>query len=118
MALWIVATRLLCPWDSPGKNTGVGCYALLQGIFLTLGWNPHFLSLLDWQEGYFTTSTTRETPKARYILLLLLLLSHFSWYILLIVILRLIRGARARARTHTHTHTHLNFMYTTYLKKK
>ena len=31
--------RLLCPWDSPGKNTGVDCHALLQGIFLTQGWN-------------------------------------------------------------------------------
>ena len=30
-------TRLLCPWDSPGKNTGVGCHALLQGIFPTQG---------------------------------------------------------------------------------
>ena len=30
-------TRLLCPWDSPGKNTGMGCYALLQGIFPTQG---------------------------------------------------------------------------------
>ena len=28
-------TRLLCPWDSPGKNSGVGCHALLQGIILT-----------------------------------------------------------------------------------
>jgi len=27
--------RLLCPWDSPGKNTGVGCHALLQGLFPT-----------------------------------------------------------------------------------
>ena len=27
--------RLLCPWDSPGKNSGVGCHFLLQGIFLT-----------------------------------------------------------------------------------
>ena len=27
--------RLLCPWESPGKNTGVGCHALLQGIFPT-----------------------------------------------------------------------------------
>ena len=27
--------RLLCPWDSPGKNTGVGGHALLQGIFPT-----------------------------------------------------------------------------------
>ena len=32
-----VATRLLCPWDSPGKNTEVGCHALLQGIFQTQG---------------------------------------------------------------------------------
>jgi len=33
-------TRLLCPWDSPGKNTGVRCHALLQGIFPTQGSNP------------------------------------------------------------------------------
>ena len=26
-------SRILCPWDSPHKNTGVGCYSLLQGIF-------------------------------------------------------------------------------------
>ena len=36
-------TRLLGPWDSPGKNTGVGCYSLLQGIFLTQGSNPSLL---------------------------------------------------------------------------
>ena len=30
-------TRFLCPWDSPGKNTGVGCHYLLQGIFLIQG---------------------------------------------------------------------------------
>ena len=33
-------SRPLCPWDSPGKNTGVGCHALLQGIFPTQGSNP------------------------------------------------------------------------------
>ena len=38
--------RLLCPWDFPGKNTGVGCHFLLQGIFLTEGSNP---CLLHWQ---------------------------------------------------------------------
>ena len=27
---WTAATRLPCPWDSPGKNTGVGCHFLLQ----------------------------------------------------------------------------------------
>ena len=32
--------RLLCPWDAPGKKTGVGCHALLQGIFPTQGLNP------------------------------------------------------------------------------
>ena len=43
---WTVAVRLLCPWDFPGKNTGVGCHFLLQGIFPTWGSNP---SLLYWQ---------------------------------------------------------------------
>ena len=43
--------RLLCPWDSPGKNTGVGCHALLQGIFPTQGSIPHLLHLLHWQAG-------------------------------------------------------------------
>ena len=33
-------TRLLCPWDSPGENTGVGCHAFLRGIFPTQGSNP------------------------------------------------------------------------------
>ena len=31
------------PWDSPGKNTGVGCHFLLQGIFLTQESNPGLL---------------------------------------------------------------------------
>ena len=36
--------RLLSPWDSPGKNTGVGCPALFQGIFPTQGSNPCVMS--------------------------------------------------------------------------
>ena len=40
---WTVAHQLLCPWNSPGKNTGVGCHALLQRIFLTQGLNPGLL---------------------------------------------------------------------------
>ena len=42
-------TRLLCPWDSSGKSTGVGCHFLLQGIFLTQGSNlglPHYRQTL------------------------------------------------------------------------
>ena len=35
--------RLLCPWSSPGKNTGLGFSFLLQGIFPTQGSNPCLL---------------------------------------------------------------------------
>ena len=38
-------TRLHCPWDSPGRNTRVGCHALLQGIFSTQGWNLYLFCL-------------------------------------------------------------------------
>ena len=68
---WTVACRLLCPWDSPGKNTGVGCHALLQGIFLTQRLNPLLLSLLHWQAGSLPlapsqASTVRELRTSRY----------------------------------------------------
>ena len=39
-------TRLLCPWNFPGKTTGAGYYFFLQGIFSTQGLN---MSLLHWQ---------------------------------------------------------------------
>ena len=44
-------TRILCPWDSPGKITGVGCHAFFQEIFLTQVLNPHLLGLPHWQAG-------------------------------------------------------------------
>ena len=48
-------TRLLCPWDSPGKDTGVGCHALLP----TQGWN---LSLMSpaLAGKFFTTGITSQ----------------------------------------------------------
>ena len=36
-------TRLLCPWNSPGMNTGMDCQSLLQGILPTQGTNLHLL---------------------------------------------------------------------------
>ena len=42
-------TKLLCPWDSLGKNTGVGCHFLLRGIFPTEGLKAHLLHILHWQ---------------------------------------------------------------------
>ena len=35
----LCSARLLCPWDSPGKNIRMGCHALLQGILPTQGLN-------------------------------------------------------------------------------
>ena len=43
-------TRFLCPWNSPGKKTGVRSHFLLQGIFPNQGSNPYLLCLLHWQE--------------------------------------------------------------------
>ena len=51
-SLWphgLQPVRLLCAWVFPGKNTGVSCHSLLQGIFPTQELNSHLLSLLHWQ---------------------------------------------------------------------
>ena len=42
-----------CPWYFPGKNTGVGCHFLLQGIFLIQGSNPHLLCLLHCRQNFY-----------------------------------------------------------------
>ena len=60
-SLWprgLQTTWLLCPWDFPGKNTGVGGHALLQGIFLPQGLNPHLYCFPPLTGGIFTNSTT------------------------------------------------------------
>ena len=41
---------LFCAWDSPGKNTEVGCHALLQGIYLTQGLNFCLLHFLHYRQ--------------------------------------------------------------------
>ena len=51
--------RRLCPWDSPGKRTVMGCHALLQGIFSTQGFQVSGIA-----GGFFTVSATREAPAA------------------------------------------------------
>ena len=53
--------RLLCPWNSPGKNTGVGCHSQLQGIFPTQGPNPGLLHC-RWILYYLRH---QESPRSR-----------------------------------------------------
>ena len=49
--------RLLCPWNFPGKNTGVSCCFLLQGIFSTKGLNPMSPTLAG---GFYITELPRK----------------------------------------------------------
>ena len=76
VTLWTIAPRLLCLWDSLGKNTGVDCHALLQGIFPTQGSPPphppllhcskildylsHLGSLMTYEEGYRKPARDRK----------------------------------------------------------
>ena len=53
-------TRLLCPWDFPGKNTGMGCHFPLQGMFPTQGSNP---GLLHCRQTLSCLSYQRTVPK-------------------------------------------------------
>ena len=45
---------VLCPWDSPGRNTGVGCHFLLQGIFPAQGSSPRLMYPTHWH-AFFAT---------------------------------------------------------------
>ena len=51
--------------DSPGKNTGVGCHALLQGIFSTQGSNPGLIQVSHITGRLSTIWATREAPTYR-----------------------------------------------------
>ena len=58
---------LLCPWDFPGKSTGVGCHFLLQGVFPTQGWNlglPHCRQML-YHLSYQRSHVTYVRPPKR-----------------------------------------------------
>ena len=63
-------TRLLCPWDSPGKDTGVGRHFLLQGIFPTWGLNPglphcrQMLYRLSYQERCHCSLLLTQLPNS------------------------------------------------------
>ena len=61
-------TRLLHSWDSPGKNTGVGCHFLLQGIFPTQGSNP---GLPHCRQTLYRLSHKGSQPSYQEILLVL-----------------------------------------------
>ena len=86
---WTAAARLLFPWDSPWKNTGVGCHFLLQGIFPSQGSNVCLLcagSLLHFRQSLPLSHQGSPWDKyteiwfssCKYLPNILGLLSHFN----------------------------------------
>ena len=55
--------RLLCPWNFPGKNTGVGCHFLLQGKSSNPGIKSMSVASPELAGRFFITSTTWEPYK-------------------------------------------------------
>ena len=82
VTLWTAARQAPLPMGFSGKNTGVGCHALLQGIFLTQELNWHPLHLLALVGGFFTTSATWEAPFKDKQLLSALPWPHPRWALL------------------------------------
>ena len=67
----LLPARLLCPWDSPGKNTGVGFCVLLQGLFPAQRLNLCLLHILYFctmkaASACFLTNPPTRTSSARY----------------------------------------------------
>ena len=61
---WTIALQVCLTIGFSGKNIGVDCYTLLQGIFLTQELNPHFLLLLHWQAGSLPLALPGKTSEA------------------------------------------------------
>ena len=60
---WTIACRLLYSWNFPGKNTGVGCHFLFQGIFPSQGLNWYLLCPLHWQVDSLSTAPSGKPSK-------------------------------------------------------
>ena len=73
-------TRLLHPWDFPGKSTGVGCHFLPQGIFLTQGSNPDLPHCSQTLYHLSYHGSPAHKGKALIKFLLLLKPSHFLYF--------------------------------------
>ena len=93
---WTLAPRLFRPWDFLGKNIGVRCHFLLQGIFLSWELNPCLLQLLHWHCILYHWATW-ETLKSIYGVASVKI-AFFLWL------------NNIPLCTHTHTH-HPHFLY-------
>ena len=72
---WTVAHQVEHPWDAPGKNTGVGCHVLLQGVFPTQGWKLHLLLLKHRRQILYHWATRKPSMSLHS------LMSHILTYV-------------------------------------
>ena len=122
---WVVAHQAPCPWDFPGKNTGLGCHFLLQSIFPTQRLNPCLLWLLHWQvdsllppgKHYMMGSKSQYMVAIIFIVKFVLenelthlrnSLIYIFWNVVYLQC-HVIFWCTAKwfSYTHTHTHTHI-----------
>ena len=90
-SLWpyeLQPSRLLCPWDFPGKSPEVGCHSPLQDIFQTLGSNPMALASPMLAGEFFTTESPGKPIlwcwcKKRILVFFLRILFYLPFWILL-----------------------------------
>ena len=95
--VYVYPARLRSPWNSPDKNTGVGCHFLVQGIFLTQGLNSQcLLKLLNWQ--------VKSLPEP-----LRMLIHIYICVYIYIYIWDMVRDTHmcVYIYIYTHTHTHI-----------
>ena len=71
---------LLCPWDFPGNNTGVGWHFLLQGIFPMRGSNLSLLHLLHWQARSLSGKPDTDLAFGNFTLPLFIVTCKYSEY--------------------------------------
>ena len=76
-------TKLFGPWNSPGKNSGMGCHFILQETFPSQGSNLHLLNLLHWQADFLPLVPTGKPTFC-------LVLYYFSIYFCFPILIRLL----------------------------
>ena len=77
-SLWphgLQPTRLLCPWDFPSKDIGLGCHFLLQGIFPNQGSNS---GLLHYRQILYQLKSTRKNESIKECIYVYVWLIHFA----------------------------------------
>ena len=104
--------RHLCLWDFPSKNTGVGCYFHLTGVFLTQELNPEPLYPVspELAGGFFTTEPLGKPARGHhthtYTLTHTHTLSHTHKHTLTHTLTH--THSHSHTLTHTHTHSHIH----------